>query len=217
MRFLRNLLIFLVVMLALGAALDVAVRVFVQNQIAQEVEDSPDIQVVDADASIDSFPFLGRALLNGEVPSFTIELFDITDERLDVRELSITGDGITFDRDDLLRGRVRVQDVDSATAQLTLTQEAVSEALGITVVFGPGTVGVETPAGTVQTTASVLDGVLALDAPGIGPLRVDLPLQRYLPCPPTAEAQQGQVVLTCTADELPPIVLEALDSGELGA
>jgi hypothetical protein len=214
-RFLRNLLIFAVVMTGLLAALDVAVRVFVEGQIAQEVEGAPDLEVADADASIDSFPFLGRALGNGEVSSFTIDLHEITDERLDIRELSITGDGITFDRNELLQGTVRVRDVESATATLTLTQEAVSEALGVTVLFAPGTISVQTSAGTVQATASVVDGVLTFEAPGVGTLSLDLPVQSYLPCPPSAEAQQGQVELSCTADDLPPIVLDALDSQSL--
>lgn len=217
MRFLRNLLIFGVVLVGLLAAVDLLVQALLERQIAQEVEDSPEIDVANVEASIDSFPFLWRAAADGEVSSFTIDLFDIRDERLDVRELSITGDGIRFDRNELFGGTVRVRDVDSATASLTLTQEAVSDAVGVPVVFGPGSIGVETPAGTVTTTARVVDGVLSFEAPGVGTLTLDLPLQEYLPCPPSAEAQQGVVVLTCTADELPPVVLEALSSQQVGA
>jgi hypothetical protein len=214
-RFLRNLLIFAVVMVGLLAALDVAVRVFVEGQIAQEVEAAPELDVADADASIDSFPFLGKALGQGEVSSFTIDLHDIADERLDIRQLSITGDGIVFDRNDLLNGAIRVRDVESATATLTLTQEAVSEAVGVTVLFTPGVITVQTSAGTVQATAAVVDGVLTFEAPGVGTLSLDLPVQSYLPCPPSAEVQEGQVELSCTADDLPPVVLEALDSQAL--
>jgi len=216
-RFLLKLLITLGVIVGLLAAIDIATKTFVEGQIEQEVQDAPELQVADVEASIDSFPFLGRAAASGEVSSFTIDLFDITDERLDIAELSITGDGITFDRNDLLQGTVRVRDVEQATATLTLSQEAVSQAIGVTVVFGPGTIGAQTAAGTVSTTATVVDGVLTFEAPGVGTLSLDLPLEGYLPCPPTAEAQQGQVLLTCTADALPPIVLDALGSQRLGA
>ena len=67
-----------------------------------------------------------------------------------------------------------------------------------------------TAAGTVSTSVEVVDGVVAFTAPGVGTLNLELPLQQYLPCPPSATAETGQIVLSCTADELPPVVLDAL-------
>jgi hypothetical protein len=209
-RFLGRFLIFIVVMTGLLAGLDVAVRIFVEGQIAQEVEDSPQLDVADVDASIDSFPFLGKLLTNGEISSFTIQLDDIADPRLTIKQLSITGDGITLDRDDLMQGTARVTDVQSATARLTITQEAASAALGVEVVFVPGAISVNTAAGPVSTSVEVVNGVVSFVAPGVGTLNLELPLQQYLPCPPSARAEAGQIVLSCTADELPPIVLDAL-------
>jgi hypothetical protein len=211
-RGLVKLLIAVGVIVGLLAGIDIGVRLFVESQIVQEVESSPELTLTSADASIDSFPFLVKLASSGTVDSFTIDLNGIQDDDLDIEQLSITGDGIQFARDDLMQGTVRVTDVDEATARLTITQEAASEALGVNVVFGPGTVGVDTPAGPVSVSAEVVDGVLSFAAPGIGTLNLDLGLQDYLPCPPSAEAQQGQVVLSCTADVLPPIVLEALNS-----
>lgn len=216
MRFLVKLVITLVVVLGLFAAFDVAIRVFLEGQIEQEVQDAPDLDVADVEASIDSFPFLGKLGLSGEVSSAEITLIDIVDDQLDVAELSVQADGIQFDRNALFQGSVKVEDVDSATASLTLTDLAVSEAVGVSVSFAPGTVTVQTGAGTVQANASVVDGVLTLQAGSLGTFTLDLSLPQYLPCAPSAVAEQGQVTLSCTAEELPPIVFEALGNPQLG-
>jgi hypothetical protein len=216
MRFLVKLTITVVVLLALLAGFDVATKTFVESQIEQEVMSAPDLQVADVEASIDSFPFLLKLGASGTVDSFTIELFDIVAPELDIAELSITGEGIVFDRNGLFQGNVRVEDVDEATASLTLTDAAISAAVGVNVQLGPGSVSVDTGAGLVQAQAAVVDGVLTFTAPGVGTISVDVALPDYLPCAPNAVAEEGQVVLSCTAAELPPIVFEALGNQQLG-
>lgn len=210
MRLLVKLTISLVVVVGLLAAVDLVAKAFVERQIQQEVKGAPELDVLTVRADISSFPFLGRLAARGEVDSFTIDLVDITTPQLAIAELSITGDGIVFDRNGLFRGDVQVEDVEQATASLTLTEGAVSQALGVQVTFAPDSVTVSTGGATVQAQASVVDGLLTISTDGVGTFTIELSLPEYLPCAPNAVAEQGRVILSCTASELPPIVFEAL-------
>jgi hypothetical protein len=216
-RFLIKLTVTLVVILGLLAGFDIATKTFVEGQIEQEVQSAPDLEVADVEASISSFPFLGKLAASGEVDSFTIDLIDIATPQLAIAELSITGDGIQFDRNGLFQGDVRVEGVDEATASLTLTDIAVSEAIGVQVGFAPGSVTVTSNGVTVQAQASVVDGVLTFSTDGVGTFTLDVSVPEYLPCAPNAVAEQGSVTLSCTASELPPVVFEALGNPQLGS
>lgn len=216
MRLLLKTGLTLAVIVGLLAAIDLGVRILVENQIASAVEAEDELQVDDVEVSIDSFPFLGKLALTGEVSSTTIDLVGLTDPNLEIERLSISADGIVFDRNDLAQGTVRVTSVDSVAAEMVVTQEAASAAVGVPVVFGQGTIGVETAAGVVSTSVAVVDAVVTFTAPGVGELSIELPLQDYLPCPPSALAEPGRIVLSCTAEQLPQVLLDAIGPQQLG-
>ena len=125
MRALRNLLILLVVIVVLGAALDVGLRLLLQSRVEAAIEGADrQIDVGDVDAEVGSFPFLPGLGLRGEVNHLSLRLEDLVTPDVTFSVFRITVDGLTFDRSALMNGQVRVQRLDRAVIKAEITEEA---------------------------------------------------------------------------------------------
>lgn len=204
MRALRNLLIFLVVLVLVGVAADIGTQRLLENRIEAEIEDADrTVDVGNVEADIDSFPFLGRLGLRGEVDHFSLRLEDLVTPGVTFQVLQVNVDGVTFDRSVLLNARVQVQQLERATIKAEITEEAASAAVGVPVTFTPGTATVQVAGQARTAQVAVADGDLTLSAQGVGELTITLSETDYFPCAIEAQVKQGKVVVRCTATELP--------------
>jgi hypothetical protein len=187
----------LVALLLLYLVVDLVAKGYVEGRVAQEFEDSEQLQVEDASFSIDSFPFLFRLAAYGEV-SATLELEGVQDHGLTIDRFDLSVDGLRFDRVSAFAGDVEATDVEEATASIDLGASSVSDVVGLPVELREdGTVLVDgTPAEVTMTD----DGLV------VQGVTVPLNLRRYFPCTPEVDVRQDLVHLACTTDRLPRIV-----------
>lgn len=214
MRALRNLAIFIVIVLVVGIAADLGTQKLLENRIEAEIEGADrTVDVGNVVADIDSFPFLLRLGLRGEVDRFSLRLEDLVTPGVTFAVLQLQVDGVTFDRSVLLNARVQVQRLDRATIRAEISEAAASEAVGVPVTFTPDTATVQV-AGQPRTAQVTVDGGdLTLAAEGVGELTITLSETNYFPCPIEAQVRQAKVVLRCTATELPPALRPFIGGG----
>lgn len=215
MRAIRNLAIFLVVLLALGVALDVGSRRLLENRVESEIESADSqIDVGNVEAEIGSFPFLPGLATQGEVNHLSLRLEDLVTPGVTFAVLQLTVDGLTFDRTVLFNAQVQVQQIDRAAVKAEITEEAASEAVGVPVTFTPGTATVQV-AGQARPATVALDGNgdLTLTAQGVGQLVIPISESDYFPCTPDITVKQGKVVARCSSRRIPPALRPYLGGG----
>lgn len=215
MRALRNLAIFLVVLLGLGVALDVGSRLLLQSRVESEIEGADrQIDVGAVEAEIGSFPFLTGLATQGEVNHLSLRLEDLVTPGVTFAVFELTVDGLTFDRTVLFNARVQVQQIDQASVKAEITDAAASEAVGVPVSFTPEGASV-TVAGQSRPAAVAIDGNgdLTLSADGVGQLTIPLSESDYFACTPDLATRQGKLVIRCTTPRIPPALRPYLGGG----
>jgi hypothetical protein len=199
------LALFLVALGLVGVIVDLVARSFVEGRVEDEFADGTRIRVEDADFSIDSFPFLGRLAAFGEV-SATLHLEGIMEQGVAIDAFDLEVDGLVFDRGSAFNGDVEVTGLDRATTSLTLTEATIGELVGTPVAISAD--GTVSAAGV--TAQAVMEGDdLVLTGAGVRAV-VPVRLPRYLPCDPAVEPADGSVTLSCTTEELPPVVNQVI-------
>jgi hypothetical protein len=130
---------------------------------------------------------------------------DVTVERLTLARVALDLHDVTFSRDRLLSERkVVLESLAHGTAAAEVTQDQLSERLGVAVTLEAGRARVQIAGRTVTATASVSDNTLRLSVSGfsVPPLRIPrLPL---VPCVADAEILPGRIRLSCSVDQIPP-------------
>lgn len=215
MRALRNLAIFLLVVLALGVVLDVGSRRLLENRVESEIEAAnSQIDVGGVEAEIGSFPFLPGLASQGEVNHLSLRLEDLVTPGVTFAVLQLTVDGLTFDRAVLFNAQVQVQGIERAAIRAEITEEAASAAVGVPVTFTPDSATVEV-AGQSRPATVALDGAgdLTLTAQGVGQLTIPLSETDYFACTPRVAVKQGKVVVRCSSRRIPPALRPYLGGG----
>lgn len=155
-------------------------------------------------ARIESFPFLGRLLTSGTVAHIRVEAADITVEGLTFARVAVDLEEVTFDRDRLLaERRVVLSGLERGTAVAEVTQDQLSERLGVAVTLEAGRARVRVAGQTVTATASVSNNTLRLSVAGLSIPSLRIPRLPLLPCVGGAEILPGRIRLTCSVDEVP--------------
>lgn len=198
-RLLLVVLAIVVLVLVLG---DGAAKRYAESTIETSVR--RDVEGVDdVDAAISSFPFVGRLLVQGKVSHIELTLHEVVGHRIPVEEVRLSVDGLELDQGRLLDGDVEVTDVDHVRVEAVVTRENVETVLGpltdVAFALADG------------TTLRVRDGQVELGA-GVS---FPLPGSNLLPCDASATIDDGEVRITCTSENLPPVVLDAIGSLEL--
>ena len=179
------------VLLALVGAVAVVGDLVAEQRAEAAVEaaiESRVERVGSVDAAVTSFPFLGRLAASGRVEQLELHLRDVAEQSVTVADLYVDARGIRLSRQVLLgESRVRITDVDSVAARMTVTEDEIRRATGVPVELEPG-----------------------MPVPD-----VPLPATDLLPCEPEVEVVQDAVEASCTADRLPRIVVDAVGSTEL--
>jgi hypothetical protein len=213
---LKKLFLILLILVALAALIDIGARLYVQTRVEAAARRELD-GVGGVSAKVESFPFVIRLLTSGEVGRFRLTLTDVTGQPVPVERLEVDVHGIRFDRSQLLGGeRAQITAIDSAELVATISESAISDVAGVAVDLEEGQVTV-TFAGDTSVTAavSVQDGVISFAAAGFPPVTVPVPSSDLLPCAVSGRVEHDAVMLTCTTDELPAIVVDAIGSIDL--
>ncbi|MGH2774854.1 MAG: LmeA family phospholipid-binding protein [Actinomycetota bacterium] len=166
----RKVLIFLVVailILAIGA--DFIVKSLAERAVANELTSELELEETPA-VSIDSFPFL-VAFLRGRLDSMTITSDDAAAGRLNLSEVVLTLDDTTFDTGDVISGdidQVSISggDGEAALEEVDLNQALRDEDVPARARLSPGTVTIETDAGSVEGQLDIDERGLTVTGPG---------------------------------------------------
>ncbi len=188
-------------------AADLGVRTVAESQLRKRVEAaSPPAGA--ASARIESFPFLGRLLLSGDVSRIRVAVADVTVEGLTFARVALDLSKVTFDRDRLLsQQQVVLESLERGAAVAEVTQEHLSERLGVTVTLEAGRARVLVAGQTVTATASVRHNTLRLAVAGLSVPALQIPRLPLLPCVADAEILPGRIRLTCSVDQVPAELL----------
>ena len=170
-----------------------------------------------ATASIDSFPFVWKLAKDGRVDHVTIKLERLRDVPGDIDELDVTADGVVMDKGALFgRSHVEIKRVDQVTVAALLSVTHVRDVagkLGLDLAFGNGVLTVNG-----QPVAVTIDGTdLVIAVARLPAVRVPIPAGdvAVLPCAPTPAITPDGVALSCRADHLPKILVDAIGSLDL--
>lgn len=216
MRALRNLGIFLLVLVVVLVVLDIGTRLFVENRIEREVRAAEVLEIGAVDATVNSFPFLGRLVASGEVDEFTLRLDDVGTETVPLASFELEVDDVTFDRSNLMNSQVEIDDIGTATVTATVDEETASEVVGLPVTLTEGEVTVTVDGQTQAAGVDAGDGSIVLSVPAADIPAIPLPQNDYLPCAVEVAVGDGEFSLSCTVEELPPVIDEAIGRARLG-
>ena len=112
---------------------------------------------------------------------------------------------MTLDRTRLFDDRkVVLESLGRGTATAEMTQDRLSEALGVPVTLEAGRVQVRVAGQQVTASASVSDNTLRLTVAGLSVPGLKIPKLPLLPCVADVVILPGRARLTCTVDQVPP-------------
>jgi hypothetical protein len=168
------------------------------------------------DVTLDGFPFTLGVLLDGKVEALHVRLAEVKESGLTAQDLSLDVEDISLDKDALLdEQRLVITDIGRAKAQGFVTDDAVSKAVGQTITFSPGKARATVRGREVEVKASVKGRVVQLSSgiPGVPSVTFPLPPGDVLPCTPELELLEGKIRLSCSIDELPKTLRDAMAKG----
>ena len=155
-------------------------------------------------ARIESFPFLPRLLLSGDVSRIQVSSADVTVEGVTFARVALDLSEVTFDRDRLLSERkVVLESLERGTATAEVTQDELSDRVGIPITLEAGRARVRVAGQTVTAAAAVSDNTLRLSVAGLSIPALRIPRLPLLPCVADAEILPGRIRLMCSVDEVP--------------
>ncbi|HUQ62368.1 MAG TPA: DUF2993 domain-containing protein [Acidimicrobiales bacterium] len=203
----KLLLVVLLLIVGMLVVADFAARAAVEDQLQANLrKDVP--SATSASVEIDSFPFLARLLVSGELSELHASATDVDAGPLSLARVTVDLQDVHIDRDALLRQRrVELTGIGKGTATAEITQEELSDALNVPVQLSNGKIGVR--AGPLQASAkvSVQDNVIRVNAGPVSLPAIRIPKAPLLPCVANAEILDGRIRVSCTLDEVPPELL----------
>jgi DUF2993 family protein len=183
---------------------DVAARSVAESQLRQRVAAAVAPSGATS-ARISSFPFVPRLLTSGDVARITVAAADVTVDRLTFARVSVDLDDVTLDRSRLFDERkVVLESLGRGTATAEVTQDRLSDALGVPVTLAAGRVQVRVAGQQVTASATVSDNTLRVTVAGLSVPGLKIPKLPLLPCVADLVILPGRVRLSCTVDQVPP-------------
>jgi hypothetical protein len=173
-------------------------------------------QASGVDVTLDGFPFTLGVLMSGKVDGLHVKLAEVKESGLTAQDLSLDVHEISLDKDALMdEQRLVVTDIGHATAQGFVSDDAVSKVVGQTIEFSPGAAKATVRGRQVDVKASVKGRLVQLSSgiPGVPSVMFPLPPGDVLPCSPELELLAGKIRLSCSIDELPKKLKDAMAKG----
>lgn len=200
-------LIGLVVLVAILTGVDIGARTIAAEQVEERAQQEAP-RGTEASATIESFPFIGRLLAFGTVKRMTVELRNVAAPGLVFARVQLDLRGVEIDRGRLLSDQdAEITAISTGTVTIEITQEALSQKLGVPITIASGRLSASVGGQTVAAAASVDAGVLVLDVGPLPPLRAAIPTTNYAPCVGQLTLLAGRARFRCTIDEVPPALV----------
>ena len=202
-------IIFLVALIGLLGVGDVFAKGFAEGELAAKVESSVDGSA-GVDADIDSFPFVGRLLVSGEVPELELRVDELSGRSLELTEVFVRLEGVVLDKSNLTKGEAEVKSIDRGHVEMTITASALDAIVPdeVELALDDGRLSAEVRGRSVDIELTVSErGELVLRIPPFPSVTIALPGSTLFPCRPDAELTGDEVHLTCSFDEVPPALL----------
>jgi hypothetical protein len=182
-----------------------------EQQLAQALPQARNIEV-----TLDGFPFTLGVLVGGKVDALHVRIAEVKEAGLAATDLSLDVEEISLDKDALIDDqRLVVTDIGRATAQGFVSDDAVSQVVGQPIAFSPGKAKATVRGREIDVKASVKGRLVQLSSgiPGVPAVTFPLPPGDVLPCSPELELQAGKIRLSCSIDELPKTLKDAMAKG----
>lgn len=200
-------LVVAVIILGLLAVLDQVPRLVAESKLesrAQEAGPGAD----SADASITSWPFVGRLLALGEMSRVAVRAHGVNAGPLRLASVEVRATGVVLDRTALLSGDVRLEGIRQGTVTVELDAASLTRTLRVPVSIGDGRLRVEVGGAAVATRVDLgRDGSLVLRAGRLPALTLPIVRTPLNPCAATRVAiEVDRVLLSCELDELPAVL-----------
>jgi hypothetical protein len=193
---------------ALLVAADVGARVAVEEELRRRVAAEVPAGSGPVDASVRSFPFLGRLLLSGRVGEVRASVAGVEAGGIRFLRAGVTLSRVRVDRDRLVRAReVVLEGVGEGIAFAEIGERELERLLGVPVSIGRGRATVTVEGVAVTAEVRVDDGVVRARVAGLALPAVPIPQLPFLPCVGGAELGEGRLRVTCRVDEVPPELL----------
>jgi hypothetical protein len=171
-------------------------------------------------ASIDSFPFLGRLLVGGDVPGVSVRMENLRAGILAVARLELNLTDVKVDRGELFAGRVRVVDVGAGRMEALVDGASLARAVGLDLRFTDGEVEIHTTVRGVDLSARgrvTLEGnrlrIVPTSVQGLGlpaaalTVTYAIPGADLLPCEAEVRPVPEGVLVACAVDDVPPALV----------
>jgi hypothetical protein len=190
---------------------DVAARRYATGQISDRVSaSSPEASGVHS--RIHSFPFIGRLLVNGNIPEIGTHIDHLAVVGgLSFSDLDVDLHDVSIDRHAMLSHRqVRLTRIGQGKVSVGLTQESLSSELGRPVrITGGGVLVTVLGTTAVQASVSITGRQLVVRVSGLSALSVPLPTPKLLPCDPQVTLITGRAEFSCTFTGIPSAFVQA--------
>jgi hypothetical protein len=190
---LRRLAVIAVIVFVLGLVADVGLKAMAESQIETTAKrEAPDAS---ADAAIPVFPFLPPLLLAGKVDEVSLHLANISAGSTVIERLDFDLHGVEISRRALFEDReVKLQSIDRGTVTALMPLPAAARNLPLD-----------------GLTARVRGRTLVVSGPGGISVPLPMPRTSLMPCDGTATIVGGRVRVSCTLEEIPPALVEAIN------
>ena len=211
----KLLLLVLVGLVALFVIGDVAAKHFAESAIADQIHAHVK-GIGTVNASIHSFPFVGRLVVQGKVSRLDLTLTDVTGHGIDVARLDVDANDIELDRSALVGSdSAKINGIGSMTVTATISEATVRALAHADVHLLDGRATVTVAGQTLDATATAENGHLRLAAAKGPAITVPVPDASLLPCQIVVAIKPGALRLSCTATTLPQLVIDAIGGVDL--
>jgi hypothetical protein len=198
---------------ALGVVGDLAAKGYVEDKIAEKVEEAVGGKA-HATAEVDSFPFVLRLLSSGSGGDVSLHVENVATPTVDLARVHLDLEGVELDRAKLLSDRrAEVTEIDRGTVTVGIDADAVSKALGgLPVTIRGNTVEVRVAGRVVTADVTVASaGSIQVGVPRGPSATIGIPKTDLISCEGQALSfEDDELRVSCTITEVPPVLLRAV-------
>jgi LmeA-like phospholipid-binding len=148
-----------------------------------------------ATVSISSSPYLVRLAAFGTVQEIHAHVTGLTDGGMHLDAVDITAHKLNVNRSDLVRGRVRLHSLGTATITATVSVAEVLRSHGYSALAGLSGLASGVQA-TIHTTGNQVQIAF-------GPVTFGVTETGLVPCVGSAKIERGEIILSCTTTTVP--------------
>jgi hypothetical protein len=206
------LVIVLVIVVGALLVLDVMIRRRAEDALVATVEAKVP-STHGTTAAIGSFPFIGRLVVQRDIPTVTVRATDAIAGSLPLHDVAVTVRDVKVDLRAAIGGNLRISSIGGGSLSARILQEDLSgRVAGLRVVLLQGRADVSGPNGVKGELVTSKPGVVTLRLAGRTVDEVSVPDKGILPCVPTITVVEAALDLACSFTKVPDSLLAAAQS-----